>query len=77
MTTTEAHDSYKQAISATSALWEVMMRKDVFEIFGRDGYALLSEARDLAVKEERRRFDAWMAEVDAVVASCRERLSSS
>ena len=48
------------------------MRNDAREVFGDEGYALLSEAREHAVKEERRRFEAWMADIDAKVARFQE-----
>lgn len=72
MTTNGNHDSYQKAVSATSAIWELMMRRDARDIFGAEGYALLSEARDHAVREERRRFDAWMTEVEAKVQRWQE-----
>lgn len=72
MTTTGTHSNYQKAVSATSAIWELMMRSDAREVFGDEGYALLSQAREHAVQEERRRFEVWMAEIDAKVARFQE-----
>lgn len=72
MTTTSTNASYQKAVSVTSTLWELLMRPDAREVFGDEGYALLSEAREHAVREERRRFEAWMGEIDAKVARFQE-----
>lgn len=63
MNSSDRYNHYKQADSLCDALWEQMMRKDAFEVLGRDGWQMLSEAYDKARDEQKRRFDAWLGNI--------------